>query len=88
MQRHYIVRGKVQGVFFRRTTRKKAQELDLTGWVRNIPDGAVEISAQGGAQQLEAFESFLHEGPPRAEVEAVEADDAVETGGWSDFAIR
>ncbi|WP_272699264.1 acylphosphatase [Desulfovibrio sp. Fe33] len=68
-----IVRGKVQGVWFRGWTRETARDLGVTGWVRNLPDGAVEVLAQGSAEQLDRFEERLRLGPPLARVSAVES---------------
>jgi acylphosphatase len=70
---HAIVRGHVQGVFFRHSARERARDLALGGWVRNLPDGAVEAFAQGPSQALEEFLRWLRAGPPSARVEGVEA---------------
>ncbi len=67
-----IIRGRVQGVFFRAYTRDKAHQLGLTGWVRNNWDGTVECQAQGSEQSISEFVSFLHEGSPSSRVDAVE----------------
>lgn len=67
----YLVTGRVQGVFFRKSTRDKALELGLDGWVRNLPGGEVELAAAGSAAQHEALERWLWEGPERAEVDSV-----------------
>lgn len=71
--RHFFVSGKVQGVFYRANTRRKALELDLCGWVRNVPDGRVELQAFGELENLELLEKWLWEGPPAAQVENVES---------------
>lgn len=63
---HAVVHGRVQGVFFRASTQKKARALGLTGWVRNLPDGTVEVLAVGPRPALEALLAWLHEGPPLA----------------------
>ncbi|HEX5652159.1 MAG TPA: acylphosphatase [Chitinophagaceae bacterium] len=65
------VRGKVQGVFFRQTTRDKAQELGIRGKVNNQADGSVAILATGPRDKLEELLRWCHEGPPRAQVEEV-----------------
>ena len=60
---HFIVKGKVQGVGFRYFVIKEAQNLELSGWVRNLPDGSVETRAEGPDEKLEIFESSLKQGP-------------------------
>lgn len=66
-----IVRGKVQGVFFRASTKDKADELGITGEVRNLPDGGVEVVACGSETQVQQLIEWCHAGPPRAKVEQV-----------------
>lgn len=68
---HLLVKGEVQGVFFRATAKKIADKLDLTGWVKNTNDGDVEAIATGSQQQLDEFISWCKKGPERAEVEDV-----------------
>ena len=68
----YIVRGRVQGVGFRFFVQDQAQKLGLTGWVRNNPDGAVEVVASGSAEQLAALHAKLRTGPRAARVDDVE----------------
>lgn len=65
--------GKVQGVWFRETTRQKAEELGITGWVRNLTDGSVEAQFHGDATTLAAMVSWCHRGPPLARVDKVES---------------
>jgi acylphosphatase len=67
-----LVSGRVQGVFFRDATRRRAQELRLMGWVRNLPDGRVEVHAVGDPAACESLLQFLRVGPPRAEVTGVD----------------
>ncbi|MBU6198225.1 MAG: acylphosphatase [Xanthomonadaceae bacterium] len=67
----FIVRGRVQGVFFRASTRNQAQRLGLTGYAKNLPDGSVEVLACGAAVALDELERWLHAGPPAARVDAV-----------------
>jgi len=66
-----IVEGKVQGVFYRQSTREKAVALGLTGTVKNLPDGHVEIIATGTAEQLQQLKQWCNLGPPRAVVTKV-----------------
>lgn len=71
--RRLLIRGRVQGVWFRHHTHLQAQALGgLVGWVRNLPDGRVEVLIQGEATQVEALINWCHQGPPLARVEAVE----------------
>ncbi|UPG95640.1 acylphosphatase [Luteibacter aegosomatissinici] len=65
----FIVRGKVQGVFFRASAREEAVKLKLTGHARNMIDGSVEVVAYGPAAAIDQFEVWLHDGPPTATVE-------------------
>lgn len=65
---HLIVSGKVQGVFYRKHTRSAAKELGLTGWVRNLSDGRVEILAEGTEQQLAQLQQWCYKGSPRSKV--------------------
>ena len=71
-QIHLIIHGKVQEVWYRASTEKKAQELGVTGWVKNLPDGTVEVLAQGERAQLEALKDWCYEGPPAAKVEKID----------------
>lgn len=64
-----IIRGRVQGVGFRYFTKNRALELHLTGWVRNLPDGTVEVLAYGPMPALEQFMHSLKEGPIGSRVE-------------------
>ncbi|RLD98262.1 MAG: acylphosphatase, partial [Aquificota bacterium] len=68
---HIWVSGKVQGVWYRATTVEEAKKLGLTGCVRNLPDGRVEIVAEGPRESLERLIAWCHEGPPLAVVDEV-----------------
>jgi acylphosphatase len=68
----FLVSGRVQGVFYRASTRGQARQLGLTGHARNLPDGRVEVHAYGPSEALDALERWLWQGPPSAEVEGVE----------------
>lgn len=75
MQRlHAYVEGKVQGVYFRATARDRALDLGVVGWVRNLPDGRVELVAVGERDALDALAEFCHQGPPGARVTRVVAE--------------
>ena len=63
-----VVRGRVQGVGFRAETEETARALGLAGWVRNMPDGAVEVDAEGPESALRELEQFLRRGPRMAHV--------------------
>ncbi len=69
----FLVSGRVQGVFFRASTRTEALRLGLTGHARNLPDGRVEVLAVGEVAAIEVLTKWLWRGPPAAEVRAVEA---------------
>lgn len=85
--RRFLVSGKVQGVFFRASTARVAEELGLRGYARNLPDGRVEVLAVGSATSLQSLASWLRQGPPRARVMDVVADErpAAEFAGLADF---
>ena len=85
---HVVVRGRVQGVWFRASTREKAIELGLTGWVRNLPDGSVEAEFQGPAEQAEEMRQWLWTGSPLSSVTEVSATPMPPVPGESGFAIR
>ena len=67
-----LISGRVQGVYFRRFTKNKAQELGIKGTVKNMPDGRVEIVAQAEADILEPFIQWCHKGPITARVDKAE----------------
>ena len=86
IRRRVIVHGRVQGVFFRDTTRRMATSRGLGGWVRNAPDGTVEAVFEGDAEAVESMVRWCREGPRGALVERVEVADE-EPEGLSDFRI-
>ncbi|MEL7185535.1 MAG: acylphosphatase [Pseudomonadota bacterium] len=73
--RRFIVKGRVQGVWFRDSTRREAQHLGITGSAVNLPDGDVLVHANGDNDALDALQQWLHDGPPLARVEKVIAED-------------
>ena len=85
--RRVRVTGRVQGVFFRAWTQQQARELGVKGWVRNAEDGSVEAHLEGDEAAIKALIDKLHEGPPSAEVEDVEVDEA-EAERLSGFEVR
>jgi acylphosphatase len=82
-----VVHGRVQGVFFRDTTRRRASDRGVAGWVANRADGAVEAVLEGAPDAVEAMVRFAHEGPRGAEVERVEVFEE-EPEGIEGFAVR
>ena len=69
---HVFVSGKVQGVYFRATTRDTAREHDVDGWVRNLDDGRVEAVFEGPEEAVERLVEFCHKGSPAARVDDVD----------------
>jgi acylphosphatase len=69
--RTYTVKGRVQGVWFRDSTRREALQLDISGYAKNLPNGDVEVLAVGEVSALERLGHWLHKGPPLARVSAV-----------------
>lgn len=84
---HIFVSGQVQGVFFRDHTRRWASSLHLTGWVRNLWDGRVEVLAEGDKAQIGNLIERLREGPPMAHVEKVDVSWEEYKEEFTDFRI-
>jgi acylphosphatase len=85
---HVYVSGQVQGVFFRDSTRQKAEELGLAGWVRNIPDGRVEALFEGPSERVREMVRWCKEGPSHADVEDVDTEYEAAEGGHTGFEVR
>lgn len=85
----YILKicGKVQGVFYRKNTLKNAQQLGLKGYVMNLPDGRVEVDAEGNSEGLQQLYEWCKHGPEGARVDDIEKVLA-EPIGYDDFVIR
>ena len=84
-----LVHGRVQGVYFRAFVQQHAQALGLSGWARNLPDGAsVEVVAEGQRASLDDLLVHLHRGPPGARVDGVEASWMSATGLEGPFGVR
>jgi acylphosphatase len=83
-----VVRGRVQGVFFRAFVRRWAYQLKLSGYVRNLPDGAVEVAAEGERPGLEKLLEYLREGPPASQVDEVAEVWGEAVGKFNGFAVR
>jgi acylphosphatase len=89
VRRRYVIAGAVQGVGFRFFASRQGRRLGLRGWVRNLPDGRVEVVAEGDAAHLAEFESVLARGPALASVTSVQqAEIADELEGLAAFEIR
>jgi acylphosphatase len=86
VRRRVIVHGRVQGVFFRDTTRRTAESRGVAGWVRNNPDGSVEAVFEGAPDAVDAMVRFAREGPRGATVDHVEVHDE-QPEGLSGFRI-
>jgi acylphosphatase len=86
-RRRVVARGRVQGVFFRDTVRRRAEELVVAGWVTNRDDGAVEAVFEGPGDAVEAMVELCRAGPGRAEVEDLEVSEQ-EPEGLNGFDIR
>jgi acylphosphatase len=85
---HAIVHGRVQGVNFRYYTRQTAQQLDITGWVRNRNDGTVEVIAEGNEQALQSLIDFLKTGPAGARVDRLDVEWDESSGQYTSFSVR
>ena len=86
-RRHLWIRGRVQGVWYRGSCAEQAQAIGVFGWARNLPDGRVEIVAEGDAEALDRLVEWCRHGPPAARVTAVEVQ-VEEPEGLSGFAVR
>jgi acylphosphatase len=85
--RHVVVHGRVQGVFFRESTRRRADAANVAGWVANRSDGTVEAWFEGAPADVEVVVDYVRRGPSGADVERVDVDDT-EPQGLSGFAVR
>ena len=85
--RRAVVHGRVQGVFYRDTVRRAAQQRGVAGWAANRSDGTVEVWLEGEPDAVDSMLRVLHDGPPRAEVERVDVEEA-EPQGLDGFGTR
>ena len=85
--RRWLVIGEVQGVGYRYFARQAASSLGVRGWVRNLPDGSVEVQAAGTSQALAALKGELRRGPRGARVEEIEEERLVQIPTWQAFNI-
>lgn len=88
LARSYLVSGRVQGVGFRFFVQRAASIEGLHGWVQNLPDGRVEISAEGEAEAVTRFERQLRQGPPAARVDEVDTTERAATWLETGFGVR
>ena len=86
--RRFLVSGRVQGVGYRYFTQEAAMLEGLSGWVRNLPDGSVEIFAEGDAEAVERFSHRLAQGPPLSRVKSVSTDEETPSGRGGPFTVR
>ena len=84
---HAFVYGVVQGVNFRYNTMKFAKSLRLTGWVKNLPDGSVEVVAEGEEEKIESFVYFLKKGSFLARIDKLDVTKETYKGEFQDFDI-
>lgn len=84
---HAYITGRVQGVFYRSETREQALLLGVTGWVRNLADGRVEVLAEGEEQRVRQLIAWCRQGPPHARVDRVEAFPEPYLGEFNSFSI-
>jgi len=88
LARRFLIRGRVQGVGFRWFVEREAHMLQIAGWVRNNPDGTVEILAHGTRDQLAGLHSRLREGPRAARVDEVDVSEVQPVAGLTSFQIQ
>jgi len=86
-QVHVIISGRVQGVWYRASTKQKAEELELTGWVKNTVEGNVEAVFEGDESKVNEMIAWCWKGPPLAKVADVTIERKSVVGGFADFAV-
>jgi len=85
---HVLISGRVQGVWFRANTKKKAEQLGLKGWVRNTNNGCVEAVFQGDEKKVNEMINWCHQGPPLSKVEKVDVTKKQSIDIFEDFRIK
>jgi acylphosphatase len=83
-----MIRGRVQGVFYRANTAEQASARGLAGWVRNLPDGAVEAVVEGQPDAVEGLIDWCRGGPPHARVDSIDIEDEEPKGDLPPFRVR
>ena len=86
--RRYLIGGRVQGVGFRFFAERRAAVEGVHGWVRNLPDGQVEVRLEGDLESVDRVEAALRRGPSGARIEFFDAQDDMPTGRATGFSIR
>ncbi|MFO8241490.1 MAG: acylphosphatase [Dissulfuribacterales bacterium] len=82
-----LVNGRVQGVFFRANTKAEAKRLGLKGWVKNLPDGRVELIAEGPAWAVNELINWCHKGPAYSRVDNIEFHEETPRGRYDEFSV-
>lgn len=85
---HLIISGTVQGVYYRASTQNQAQSLDLKGWVRNLNNGNVEVTAYGEEENLKKLLDWCHQGPKFSKVESIQVNWMEEKSDFKGFIIE
>ena len=85
---YLVISGRVQGVGFRYFVRQKALEMQISGWVKNTPDGKLEIEAEGENQNLDAFIEWMRIGPSRAIIRSFSNSEITPIRNFTNFIIR
>ena len=88
MQRYILISGKVQGVGFRYFTRQNAMKLGVHGYAKNLPNGKVEVVAEGDKATLDEFVKILWKGPPASRVEDVKVEARPHSGEYTSFGVK
>ena len=83
-----VISGRVQGVFYRQSALQEAQRLNLCGWVMNLPDGGVELEAEGSEESVRELVAWARRGPPAAQVDEVRERLLAPTGADRTFVVR
>lgn len=84
---HMIIKGRVQGVWFRETTRREAVSLGVSGWVRNLSDGTVEVLAEGREDRMRDFVAWCNKGPSSANVKHIMKNEEEWQNEFNSFEI-
>lgn len=83
-----VISGKVQGVYYRASTEKEANRLGVSGYARNLPDGRVEVVAEGSPDALRQLHQWCQDGPPEARVRGIQVEEQPASGEFSAFGVK